>query len=319
MRDLILGGSNDVQFPNPLGEGIVAEVTDLPSSRVSTESLNLWGSFSVDHIGDARFDMRSFGTSGSSSIIGNGSTNAGYFAFFGGNPSDITVGGGANLMIQDTWYEGNMSRFVSCPKNDSANITIETTNLSMGGWHGVSATPDTSVNIGDCATKTTVLASDFARDGWAGLAPSASIILSANSTAKTSVLILGDASINSNYGTSQDRMPASFNGQVDQGYLSVDPQSKARFANLLNTFSQDITDTAGSERAWTLSAKNSGLIQKDFIRSNLMQAMDLRQRAPASFVAPITDLQSTDIQLYNIFIWGTRKDLQFILPGGIAH
>jgi hypothetical protein len=89
-------------LPNPLGEGLVAEVTDLPTSRVFSDALRLWGGFNAVGMGNAVFDMRSFGTGAPSSVLGNRGDSAGYFAFFGRNPTSVTVGAGANLMIQDS-------------------------------------------------------------------------------------------------------------------------------------------------------------------------------------------------------------------------
>ena len=111
-------------------------MTDLPTSRVFSDALRLWGGFNAIGMGNAVFEMRSFGTGAPTTITGNGAQNAGYFAFFSGNPTSVTVGGGVNLMIQDAWYEGNQSNYVACASGDSASVTVESSNITPGGWTG---------------------------------------------------------------------------------------------------------------------------------------------------------------------------------------
>jgi hypothetical protein len=319
IRDLYLSGAPDNNFPNPMGEGIVAEVTDLPTSRVSTEMLRMWGKLSAVGMGNATFDMRSFGNSAATQITGNGGTNLGYFAIFGGNPDNITVSQGANLMIQDSWYEGDETAVATCAAGDSGNIAIETTNLSPGGWHGTFQTPLTTVNIGGCTTKTVVMSSGMGRDGWSGLAPTASIVLPASAGAQTQLLSLANWAINSSYGTSTDNLPENYTGPLDQGYLSVDPATQAQYADVLGVFYQGLTDTASTgDGAW-VAAKATGNIQSSFIRSMLSQVTDSRQMSPPRFVSPILDMQSTDIRIDRVGISGSRFDVQFILPGAPAQ
>ena len=321
IRDLALFGEPDIHSPGPLGEGLVAEVTDVAGSRVFSDDLRLWGGMSALGMGNAVFDMRSFGTGAPMTVRGNGGANSGFFAFFGGNPTSITVGGGENLMLQDTWYEGNQSNVVACPGGDSANVTVETSNLTPGGWHGVFATPQTTINVGGCTTRTAVLTSNLSRDGWTTLAPSASIVIPASATASTQLLSLGNLSINSTYGGSEDNLPPSFTGSLDQGYLVVDPSSHAQYADVLGTFFQTAADTASSTDRADLAARSSGSVQAAFLRAMLAQATDARQSTPTVLVAPITDTGSTDIRLEHVWTAGARGDLdlQFVLPGATAQ
>jgi hypothetical protein len=321
IRDLALFGEPDIHSPNPLGEGLVAEVTDLPTSRVFSDALRLWGGFNAVGMGNAVFDMRSFGTGAPSSVLGNRGDNAGYFAFFGGNPTSVTVGAGANLMIQDSWYEGNQSNFVACADGDAANVTVETSNVTPGGWHGVFTTAQTTFNIGGCATKTVVIASGLSRDGWSGRAPTASIVLPASATAATELLSLANASINSDFGDSEGNVPEAFSGSIDQGYLSVDPASKAQYADILGTFFQTLTDASGSSDRADLAARATGSVQAAFIRAMLDQANDARQMAPSFVLSPITDMKSTDIRIEHVWTAGAKSnlDIQFVLPGGAAQ
>jgi hypothetical protein len=316
IRDLALFGAPDIHFPDALGGGIVAEVADLPTSRVFSDALRLWGGVSATAIGNAVFEMRSFGTGAPSSVTGNSGTNAGYFAFFGGNPTSLTVGGGASLMIQDSWYEGNQSNIVACTDGDSANLTVEASNLTPGGWHGVFSTPQTTFNLGGCSTKTAVMTSNLSRDGWSGLAPTASFVLPATATTSTEVLSLGNTSINSTYANSEGNVPEAYSGVIDQGYLSVDPASKAQYVDVLGAFFQTLTDTSGDSDRAQLASKATGLVQSAFIRSMLGQALDPRQAAPSLLVTPITDTSSTDIRLEHVWTADMRNnlDMQFVLP-----
>jgi hypothetical protein len=321
IRDLALFGAPDIHFSDPLGEGLVAEVTDLPTSRIFSDALRLWGGFDAVGMGNAVFEMRSFGTGAPSTITGNASDNAGYFAFFGGNPTSLTVGAGANLMIQDSWYEGNQSNYVACADGDAANVTVETSNITPGGWHGTFATQDTSFNIGGCKTKTAVIASGLSRDGWSGLAPTASIVLPASATTMTRLLSLANGSINSSYGTSEGNVPEDFSGSVDQGYLVADPETAAQYADVLGMFFQSLTDTSSPSDRADLASKATGLVQAAFIRTMLDQANDPRQMAPSRVLEPITDMQATDIRIEHVWTAGMRsnRDVQFILPGAAAQ
>jgi hypothetical protein len=104
IRDIALFGENDIHEGGAMGQPLVAEVSDLATSRVFSDNLRLWGGMDSLDIGNAVFEMRSFGmgqSSTTSSITGNNGSNKGYFAFFGGNPWDITIGRGMNLMVQD--------------------------------------------------------------------------------------------------------------------------------------------------------------------------------------------------------------------------
>ena len=324
IRDLALFGEPDIHSPHPQGEGLVAEVSDLPTSRVFSDALRLWDGVTVTGIGDAVFDMRALGTGAPVTITGNGGTggsNAGFFAFFGGNPTDVTVGGGANLMIQDSWYEGSQSGFVGCASGDAANVTVESSNITPGGWHGVFATPQTTFDLGGCTTRTAIIDANLSRDGWTTLAPSASIVLPATATESTQLFSLGNTSINSTYGGSEDDLPASFTGSLDQGYLSVAAGSQARYADVFGTFFQTLADTSsGTDRA-VLAARASGTLDADFLRSMLAQAMDARQMSPARLLPPITDMASTDIRIEHVWAAGTKNnlDMQFVRPGAAAQ
>jgi hypothetical protein len=321
IRDLALFGEPDKNNPNPLGEGLVAEVTDLPTSRVFSDALRMWDGFTAIGMGDAVFEMRSFGYSAPSTITGNGKTNAGYFAFFGGNPDNITVGQGENLMIQDTWYEGGESAIVTCADNDSANVTVETSNLTPGGWHGTFKTDLTSFNIGGCATKMVIMNTTLARDGYYNLAPTASIVLPASATAQTQLLTIGNTGFNSTYGNSTDVVPEDYTGSLDQGYLQVDPASKAQYADIYGLFYQSFADNYSNGDGAQLTARSTGNLQSSFIRPMLQQAVDPRQMAPSFIVTPITDMQSTDIRIERVWAAASSKalDIQFILPGATSN
>lgn len=321
MRDLMLEGMADVHNPNSLGEGFVAEVVDSPSSRVITDNMRNGGSFTVDGIGNTPFEMRGFANGGWGTITGTGAGDSGYFAYFGGNPSNLFVGKGANLMIQDTWYEGSNSAMVTCASGDSADVTVESSMLSMGGWHGTSATTQTTFNLTGCNTKTTVVDSVLERQGWSGIAPTQSLVLPAGGSASTQVLLLNDSGNNSTYGNGQETIPTTYTGastSLDQGYLLVEPGADAHYANVEGTFLQSAATNGGSGYV-NVSAKNTGNLTGAYVESLLGQAVDPRQSAPSTFVPPITNMSVTDIQMYNVSIQGTRMDMQFIKPGATAQ
>ena len=338
MRDLGLYGQLDSNLSNPLGEGVVAEITDLPTSRVSTDMFRVNGAMNSIGIGNAAFDMKSFSQGGGGTIMGNNGQNSGYFSFFGGNPTNLTIGDGVNLMIQDTWYEGNDSNYINCPSGQSANVTVESSMLSMGGWHSDASTASnlTTLNVNGCTTKMALISDNIGRTvcgaadsfyaGFPGgcLAPNPNMMLSASDTAATQVLFLGDQTNNSTYAdingdTSNAVIPTNFIGPVDQEYFLADPQTHAQYAALLGTFSQKLLDGSGNVDWLQLPAINSGLIQKNFISSMIGQALDPRLIAPPPLVTPVTDMQSTDILIERVNIVETNMDLQFILPGAASQ
>ena len=326
VRDLRLRGTI---FPGqdllPAGEGMIVEVTDSPSSRIYSDTLrlvapenSLGGSFSSLGIGDAVFEMRGFANSKQSSIIGNNATsgrNRGYFGYFGGNPVNLTVGGGVNLTLQDTWYEGGDSRFITCPDGDAANISVASSLISMGGWHTVHQDYLTTFNIGACATNTTILSSSIGRSGWSGLAPTQSLRLPTASTQQTHVLSLANAVINSTYEHSEDSVSNSSTSELDQGFLHVDADTGALHANIFTTFFQKVADNQNQNDGSQLAAKNTGMIDQNFISRMLGQVTNARQSAPSRFVTPILDYASTDVRIEHVWIEDTKLDLQFILPG----
>lgn len=169
------------------GGGITFEVNDIASSRVHTEEVAV-GSFKVSNIGNVPFEMRDFQNNPPfnppnppppSVITGNGASGTGYFAYFGGGATNLKVGGGTNLVIQDSWHEGNDSSYVTCSSGDAAMITIENTHIAMGRGDDTKDIPSKfgSVNVDGCNTNTSIVASDLYRAQSPNIAPLYSIRL----------------------------------------------------------------------------------------------------------------------------------------------
>jgi len=318
IRDMSLDGGG----ATGIGGAILGEVNDVASSRVLTDALNT-SLVAVNRVGNATFENRQLELS-SAVITGNGTLNApGFFSFFGGNLANITVGAGASLMVQDTWYEGSDSRYVTCP--DAANITVQSSQIVMGGWHG--STPDTltTFNVDGCSTQTAIIDTNLVREIAGSVSPLYSMKLTSASGPNTNVLVMNSEGNTSNYGGGQDVIPQNATGpsqSLDQGYVVVDPASTANYFISNSTFSQGFVFNGGTGGAPVTAGsgfikdKQSGLVQAGFERTMLSQTLDPRKRA-SGLIAPIADSGSTDIQIYNVYAFPSQG-IQLVPPGGTA-
>jgi hypothetical protein len=205
----------------------------------------------------------------------------------------------------------------ACNPGDYGYLTVESGNITPGGWHGTGATTQASFNMGSCRTKTAVISSNLWRDGYIGLGPTASIILPAAATSTTEVLTMGNNTDDTSYGNGQATVPENYTGVIDQGYLKVESGSKAQYADVLGIFQQHVVDKTSNSDFPYMAASNSGNVSASFLRTMLTQAFDPRQMTPSLLVAPITDPASSDIRIEHVWTAGSAsKDVQFVIPNG---
>ncbi len=97
------------------GDGILIEGVDQPKGRVHLDQVNLGGAFNnvlVDQVKKAYVEMRSVGHSGSSGasikVVGGPGTRTNLFSGASShNVLSYDVTEGANLLVEDIWYETN--------------------------------------------------------------------------------------------------------------------------------------------------------------------------------------------------------------------
>ena len=317
LRDLTLQGEPDENLPDGIGGAILAEVNDVPGSRVLTSALSAGGGgITVAGIGNVPFDNRALQIN-TATILGNNRLDApGFFSFFGGNPAEMTVGSGANLIVQDTWYEGPASRYITCL--DSANVTLQSSTVAMGGWHGNIPDTKTTFNLEDCQTQTAILSSDIIRDIKDNVSPSVSLNLPASSTENTNLLMHGLLGDSSNFGSGHYAIPTGQQGvtnSLDQAFFTADPASRANYLFASSLSYQLFADNSGLIPSWTFQAKNQGHQELSLVRSALTQTLDPARRAPR-LVSTITDPAKTDIQTYHVNVKMCPLGVQFVLPEG---
>ena len=325
LRDLALQGEPDINNPDGIGGAILAEVEDVPSSRVLIEGLNATGGgLVIDGVGNVPFDTRVLQVN-TALISGNGNIDApGYLGFFGGQPSTVTVGKGANLIVQDAWYEGSDSRYITC--TDFANITVQGSMISMGGWHGNIPDTGTTFNLEHCQTQTAILNSHLSRVIKDNLSPGYSLALSPTSTTQTNVLLLNVTGDHSTYQGGLATIPSSALGTasapsniaapsaLDQSYFLPDPATQANYLIANSTFVQTFSDQNSNSYSWEFAAKIQGTLQKSFIKGALTQTLDPRKRS-ARLVPEVTDDAVTDIQIYRVSVKEAPQGVQFVRKG----
>ncbi len=319
LKDFAIYGSAAINVIG-VGDGITADVVDAPGSRVLAEaSRTSRAPFRSENLGDVAFEMRQFAIDVNAVITGNGNAvQSGYFGMFGGNPTALTIGGGLNLKLQDTWYEGGKSDYLSC--TDWANASIETSHVSpRDGGHPIedSGATTTSFEWGHCVGNLAVLTSDIYRNQLQDGAPKASINLPANSPATSHVLFLNNSGNLSNYGVGEAVVPLTATGNaalMDQGFFTANPKTPTPYLIAQNRFLQIFQSTNAVTRRMDVAvAKTQGQMNPNLIRQALNLTMN--PNVHLSRVVPaITDPTKTDIQIYNVAVWFSRNGFTFQRP-----